>query len=130
MSFVRRLPKPRVQQRELPHLYHIVNLKTLEARMDDGAEITAEVLAGAGVIRDTTLPLKVLGEGDLTKKFTVTAAKFSEAAKKKIEAAGGTVNEVPKVKWTRQDAPSKPQEKQSLRPAPKDDAPAEADSNE
>jgi large subunit ribosomal protein L15 len=130
MSFVRRLPKRGFSNVNFRTLYHIVNLKTLEARMDDGAEITAEVLAGAGVIRDTTLPLKVLGEGDLTKKFTVTAAKFSEAAKKKIEAAGGTVNEVPKVKWTRQDAPSKPKKNKASAPAPKDDAPAEADSNE
>ena len=42
------------------------------------------------MIRDTKLPLKVLGEGELTKKFTVTAAKFSAQRTQKIEAAGGT----------------------------------------
>ena len=101
MSFVRRLPKRGFTNAPFRRLFHIVNVKTLDARFDDGAELNAEVLAAAGVIRDTKLPLKVLGEGDLTKKFSITAAKFSASARAKIEAAGGTVNEVQAVKWTR-----------------------------
>ena len=63
-------------------------------------------LSENGAIRDTKLPLKILGEGELTKKLTVTAAKFSASAKAKIEAAGGTVVEVPLKKWRRSTAAS------------------------
>ena len=69
--------------------YHVINLKMLEERFEDGAEITLEVLAAQRLVRDVNLPLKVLGEGDLTKKFSVTATKFSASARKKIEDAGG-----------------------------------------
>ena len=51
------------------------------------------VLAKRGVVRNTALGLKVLGEGDLSKKLDVKAAKFSASAKQKIEAAGGTAVE-------------------------------------
>jgi large subunit ribosomal protein L15 len=101
MSFVRRIPKRGFTNADFRNLFHVVNVKTIETRFDAGAEVDAEALAGAGVIRDTKRPLKVLGEGKVTKKFTVTAAKFSASARAKIEAAGGTVNETPKVKWTR-----------------------------
>jgi large subunit ribosomal protein L15 len=101
MSFVRRLPKRGFTNVTFRNEYHVVNLKTLEARADDGAAVSAESLAAAGVIRDTKLPLKILGEGELTKKLTVTAARFSASARRKIEAAGGTVEEVTPVKWTR-----------------------------
>ena len=56
-----------------------------------GLPLVIELLAQAGIIRDTKLPLKILGEGEVSKKFTVTAAKFSASAKSKIEAAGGQV---------------------------------------
>ena len=49
----------------------------------------------------SNLPLKILGDGDITKKFNVTAAKLSKSATAKIEAAGGTVTEIPLKKWTR-----------------------------
>ncbi|MBT8486385.1 MAG: 50S ribosomal protein L15 [Phycisphaerales bacterium] len=104
MSFARRIPKRGFTNAEFRKLYHVVNIKELESRFDDGAEITAEDLAAHGVIRDTDRPLKVLGEGELTKKFTVTAAKFSSGARSKIEAAGGVVTEVARPKWTRQTA--------------------------
>ena len=101
MSFARRLPKRGFTNADFRNLYHVVNVKAIEARFDAGAEIDAETLAERGMIRDTKLPLKILGEGELTKKFTVTAAKFSASARTKIEAAGGSVNEMPKKKWTR-----------------------------
>src|SRR5262249_34752009 len=84
--------------------YHIVNVKALEAAAGVGDEVTVETLAAAGVIRDSRLPLKVLGEGDLTKKLNVTAAKFSASAKAKIEKAGGTATQLPDVKWGREGA--------------------------
>ena len=58
-------------------------------------------MVDAGLIRDIKRPLKVLGQGELTKKFTVTAEKFSASAKKKIEDAGGSVTEIKRVKWMR-----------------------------
>lgn len=101
MPFVRRIPKRGFSNARFRRLFHIVNVKALEARFDDGAELDAAVLAEAGIIRDTKLPLKVLGEGELTKKFNVTAAKFSASAKAKIEAVGGTTREIARSKWER-----------------------------
>jgi large subunit ribosomal protein L15 len=63
--------------------------------------VTAQTLVEAGVIRDMKLPLKILGDGDLSKKLDVTAARFSGAAKQKIEAAGGTTTVEARKKWTR-----------------------------
>lgn len=69
--------------------YQPVNLAALE-RFEDGASITPESLKAAGVLRHLREPVKVLGVGDLTKKLNVIAHRFSESAKAKIEAAGGT----------------------------------------
>jgi len=66
-----------------------VNVSAFE-RFDDGATVTPEALRAAGVLRNLNNPVKVLGNGDLTKKLTVSAHRFSETAKAKIEAAGGT----------------------------------------
>jgi large subunit ribosomal protein L15 len=93
MAFFRRIPKRGFSNAEFRTDYATVNLKALEQRFDDGAEVNPDMLVKAGLIRNTKDPVKILGEGDLTKKLTVTAAKFSEAAKAKITAAGGTVNE-------------------------------------
>ena len=101
MPFARRIPKRGFTNVNFATLYHIVNVKVLEERFEAGAEIDVAVLAEAGIVRDTARPLKVLGEGELTKKINVTAAKFSASAREKIEKAGGTVNEVAKTKWTR-----------------------------
>jgi large subunit ribosomal protein L15 len=67
-----------------------VNVSSLD-RFDDGAEVTLEALAAAGLIRTTRKDVKILGKGDLAKKLTVTAHAFSATAREKIEAAGGTV---------------------------------------
>src|ERR671939_1291518 len=68
-----------------------VNVSKLEA-FDDGAEVTPEVLVAAGVIKNTKTDVKILGNGELTKKLTVTAHRFSKSAREKIEKAGGTAN--------------------------------------
>jgi large subunit ribosomal protein L15 len=70
-----------------------VNLRDLE-RFDAGTEITPELLARHGLVRNTRVDVKILGQGELTKKLTVTAHRFSATAREKIEAAGGTVNEL------------------------------------
>ena len=67
-----------------------VNLRDLEARFDAGADVTLETLLEKGLIKNTKIDVKILASGDLTKKLSVTAHRFSAAAKEKIEAAGGT----------------------------------------
>ena len=68
-----------------------VNLRDLEARFDAGAEVTPEALKQLGLIRNLRTDVKILGYGDLSKKLTVTAHRFSATAREKIESAGGTV---------------------------------------
>jgi large subunit ribosomal protein L15 len=67
-----------------------VNVRDLE-RFDAGTEITPESLAQAGLIRNTKYDLKVLGHGDLSKQFSVSAHNFSKSAREKIEKAGGSI---------------------------------------
>jgi large subunit ribosomal protein L15 len=75
-----------------PHRTHTVpvNLRDLERVFDDGAEVSLEALVEKGVIKNTRTDVKVLGQGELTKKLAVTAHAFSASAREKIEAAGGT----------------------------------------
>jgi large subunit ribosomal protein L15 len=68
-----------------------VNLRDLELRFDAGAEVTPETLKAVGLVRKLSVDVKVLGEGELTKKLSVAAHGFSKSAVEKIEAAGGTV---------------------------------------
>jgi large subunit ribosomal protein L15 len=68
-----------------------VNVGDLEARFEAGAEVTLESLKAAGLVRKLSVDVKVLGEGELTKKLAVTAHSFSRSAVEKIEAAGGSV---------------------------------------
>lgn len=91
MPWFRRIPKRGFSNAQFRKEYRIVNIKAMDARFDDGAEITPEALVEVGLIKDAKLPVKVLGEGETSKKFTVTAAMFSRAAAEKIEKAGGKV---------------------------------------
>ena len=68
--------------------YATVNVGALEV-FEDGATVTVEDLKKAGLVKKTLDGVKILGNGDLTKKLTVEAAKFTETAKNKIEALGG-----------------------------------------
>ncbi|MEP6870754.1 MAG: 50S ribosomal protein L15 [Anaerolineaceae bacterium] len=70
--------------------YQPINLSALD-RFDAGSAVTPETLLQAGLLRHLREPLKVLGNGDITKKLTISAHRFSETAKAKIEKAGGTV---------------------------------------
>jgi large subunit ribosomal protein L15 len=67
-----------------------VNLRDLEQRFDDGAEVTPEALTGKGLATRKGVPVKILGQGEITKKLTVHAHGFSKSAREKIEGAGGT----------------------------------------
>ena len=66
-----------------------VNLRDLESRFDVGAEVTPEALRAKGLATRKQVPVKILGQGELTKKLTVHAHKFSKAARERIESAGG-----------------------------------------
>jgi len=66
-----------------------VNLADLEARFDDGAEVSPETLVQHGLATRKGVPVKILGQGELKKKLTVNAHAFSKTAREKIEAAGG-----------------------------------------
>jgi len=114
-----------------------VNVSTLEARFDVGADVTPESLVEAGVLKNTKTDVKILGKGELTKKLSITAHAVSASAREKIEAAGGTITLLrePKVRLPkRRPAPARPAE-----PEPEDvveddtpepeapDAPAEAE---
>ncbi len=71
--------------------YQPVNVGTLEERFESGATVTPEALRAAGVLKHLREPVKILGDGELTKPLTVVAHAFSASARAKIEAAGGTV---------------------------------------
>jgi large subunit ribosomal protein L15 len=70
--------------------YAVVNLDVLN-RFEDGAEVTPVVLVEAGIVKDEKSGIKVLASGELNKKLTVKAAKFSKAAEEAIVAAGGSI---------------------------------------
>src|SRR5688572_10621913 len=69
--------------------YAVVNLDTLSERFDDGTVVTPELLIESGVLTQARRPVKVLARGEVSKKLTVRAHKFSGKAAEKIAAAGG-----------------------------------------
>lgn len=87
MPLYRRLPK-RGFTNIFAKEYVAVNVSELE-RFDNGTEVSAELLKEAGVISKVKDGVKILGRGEITKKLTVKAAKFSASAQEKIEKAGG-----------------------------------------
>jgi large subunit ribosomal protein L15 len=67
-----------------------VNLRDLEARFGDGDSVTPHTLSARGLATRRGVPVKILGQGELSKKLAVTAHAFSRSAREKIEAAGGS----------------------------------------
>jgi large subunit ribosomal protein L15 len=70
--------------------YAVVNLDTLSEVFEAGSSVTPDVLRERGLVSQARARIKVLGRGDITKKLTVQAHKFSGTAAEKIAAAGGT----------------------------------------
>ena len=70
--------------------YAVVNLDTLAEVFEAGSSVTPELLRERGLVRQSRMRIKVLGRGDITKKLSVQAHKFSGSAAEKIAAAGGT----------------------------------------
>jgi large subunit ribosomal protein L15 len=117
-----------------------VNVRDLE-RFDAGADITPQLLAESGLIRNARTEVKILGYGDISKKLTVSAHAFSATAREKIEGAGGSVTALkePKVKRRRKktskpapqaaaaepETAEEPEPEAASEPEPEPEAPAE-----
>ncbi|MEM6692961.1 MAG: uL15 family ribosomal protein, partial [Planctomycetota bacterium] len=71
-----------------------VNVGRLNDLFDDGSEVTLELMVEKNVAKGNYDEVKILGDGELTKKLTVSAHRFSKSAEEKITAAGGTINKV------------------------------------
>ena len=89
MPLIRRIPKRGFNNARHTTAYVGVNLDSLN-QFDNGARIDLEVIRNAGLANGPVKLVKILGDGELKKKLTVAAHKFSATAKQKIEAAGGT----------------------------------------
>ena len=89
MPLFRRLPKRGFNNYNFATRYEIVNISQLE-RFDDGIEVGVEQLSNAGLVNSPKSKVKILGDGELTRKLQVTAHKFSKTAEQKIVASGGT----------------------------------------
>ena len=94
MPLARRLPKKGFNNAQFKTQYAIVNLVDLEIKFADGDEVNEQSLRNVGLVKGTFDGVKVLANGELTKKLTVAVEKVSAAAKEKIEKAGGSVAEV------------------------------------
>ena len=88
LPLYRKLPKRGFNNFRFAKQYAVVNVQSLN-KFNDGDVVDVAALLAAGIIKNTFDGLKVLGEGELTKKLTVKAAVFSASAKEKIEAVGG-----------------------------------------
>ena len=92
LPLYRRLPK-RGFHNKFATIYTEVNVEKLNG-FEDGAVVDMAALMAAGIVRKANDGLKILGRGEITKKLTVRANVFSASAKEKIEAVGGTAEEV------------------------------------
>jgi large subunit ribosomal protein L15 len=90
LPLYRRLPKRGFNNNAFAQRFSIVNIGDLEAHFDSGATVDASALIAKGLVRDERYPVKILGDGELTKKLTVVAGKFTKQAAEKITKAGGT----------------------------------------
>jgi large subunit ribosomal protein L15 len=111
----RRLPKRGFSNDNFERHFHIVNVGDLEV-FADGSTVDASALVEAGLVPDSKWPVKILGEGTLTKKITVVAGRFSKSAYDKLQGIGATVQNLKgeafafpkeKKKFVKRDKPKK-----------------------
>jgi large subunit ribosomal protein L15 len=91
MPIMRRLPKRGFNNSRFRKEYAILNVQDLDKYFEETEEVTLEAAIGRGITKKRETLLKILGKGDIQKKLTVKAHRFSATAREKIEAAGGTV---------------------------------------
>ncbi|PJF44900.1 MAG: 50S ribosomal protein L15 [Phototrophicales bacterium] len=94
LPLVRRMPFKRGFNNIFRIEYQEVNVETLQERFQDGETVTPTLLAQRGLIRDENDPVVILGRGELSRKLTVQAHRFTKSAQEKIEGAGGTVEKL------------------------------------
>jgi large subunit ribosomal protein L15 len=87
---MRRFPKRGFSNADFRADYHTVNVGDLTKHFAAGTIVDVDALVKVGLVRDASMPLKVLGDGEISHKLTVTADRFSAQAKSKIESAGGS----------------------------------------
>ena len=92
LPLIKGLPMKRGFHNRFKTYYSLVKLETLD-KFDAGERITPELLLEKGYLRNLNRPVKVMGDGEISKAVTVVAAKFTRTAKEKIEAAKGTAEE-------------------------------------
>jgi large subunit ribosomal protein L15 len=93
LPLIKRLPRKRGFTNIFRTEYNLVNVEELN-RFEAGSEVTPDRLVEAGVVKSIGRPIKILARGDIGHPLSVKANRFSAAAKAKIEAAGGTVEEL------------------------------------
>lgn len=93
LPLIKRLPKKRGFTNIFRTEYSVINISRLN-QFEAGSEVTPESLVAAGVVKSLRHPIKILGDGNLDRPLLVKANKFSATAKAKIEAAGGTAEEI------------------------------------
>lgn len=91
MPIHRRLPKRGFNNYEFRDQVAVVNVSQLEKSFDDGATVNEDTLRLAGLVNGRFDAIKVLGQGELTKKLTIAVGAVSASAREKIEKAGGTI---------------------------------------
>ena len=95
MPIFRRLPKKGFNNAQFKTKFAIVNLRDLEDKYEDGDTVNEETLRSHGLVKGIYDAVKVLGEGDLSKKLTVEVEKVSASAREKLEKAGGKIADPP-----------------------------------
>ena len=90
MPLFRRIPKRGFSHETWAKQYHVVNVGDIDKAFKDGDTVNLEALAKAGLAKGPSDGVRVLGQGDVTKKLNVTANHFSKSADEKIKAKGGT----------------------------------------
>jgi large subunit ribosomal protein L15 len=93
MPMIRRIPKRGFNNRWAVTVL-AVNVGHINDAYDEGAEVTLATLAAKDLAKGTFDEVKILGDGEITKKLTISAHRFSKSAEEKIKAAGGTVNKL------------------------------------
>jgi large subunit ribosomal protein L15 len=101
MQLFRRIPKRGFSHATWDKCYHVVNVGDLDKAFADGAEVTPETLREAGLAKGPAAGVRILGEGELTRKLTVKAHHFSKSAAEKIQARGGSIEVIPPPKKPR-----------------------------
>ena len=93
LPLIKGLPMKRGFYNRFKTYYSLIKVETLES-FDAGDRITPELLLEKGYLRNLNLPVKIVGDGEISKPVTVVAAKFTQSARAKIEAAKGTAEEI------------------------------------